>query len=101
MVKGTDIPLRLGYVAVKNRSKQDILDHMPVKEALDIEEKWFSEHRLYGRVEPGYFGSKSLIAKLMKVLSIHIKRFLPIIKRDVFDLKAQIEARLCIFRIVS
>lgn len=34
MLQGQDVPLRLGYVGVKNRSQQDINDNMTVQEAL-------------------------------------------------------------------
>merc|ERR1719335_1384773 len=34
MLKGEDIPLRLGYVGVKMRSQQDIASSKPVKDAL-------------------------------------------------------------------
>ncbi|CAD7925244.1 unnamed protein product [Amoebophrya sp. A120] len=94
MVKGEEVHLRLGFIGVKNRSKQDIMDNMTVAEALKMEERWFSEHPTYGRVEPGYFGTKALIERLMRVLSVHIRWFLPKIKRDVFDLRSKIDVRL-------
>ncbi|CAD7948163.1 unnamed protein product [Amoebophrya sp. A25] len=93
-VKGEDVHLRLGFIGVKNRSKQDIMDNMTVAEALKMEEKWFAEHPTYSRVEPGYFGTKALVDRLMKVLSLHIRWFLPKIKRDVFDLRQKIDLRL-------
>ena len=46
MVKGMDVHLRLGFVGVKNRSKQDIMDNMSVKDALKQETEWFKNHRL-------------------------------------------------------
>ncbi len=58
------------------------------------EENWFSNHRLYGRVEPGYFGTKALVDRLMKVLSLHIRQSLPAIKRDVHKEKQNIDAKL-------
>ena len=48
----------------------------------------------YGRVEPGFFGTQSLIQKLMKILGLQIKAFLPKIKRDVFEMRQKIELRL-------
>ena len=32
MLRGEDVPLRLGYVGVKMRSQQDILNKKPVKD---------------------------------------------------------------------
>lgn len=37
MIMGNEVPLRLGYVAVKNRSQQDIIDSKGVKQALKEE----------------------------------------------------------------
>ena len=44
MLTGQDIPLRLGYVGIKNRSQQDILDKMTVKEAIEKEKLYFATH---------------------------------------------------------
>ncbi len=93
-MKGEEVSLRLGFIGVKNRSKQDMMDNMTVQQALKMEERWFSDHRVYGRVEPGYFGTRALVERLMKVLSLHIRAFLPKIKRDVFDLRSKIDQRL-------
>lgn len=47
MLSGQDVPLRLGYIGVKNRSQQDINDGMSVKEAIEREKMWFSTHPIY------------------------------------------------------
>ena len=44
LILGKEVPLRLGYVAVKNRSQQDILDNLTVKEALEKEKAYFADH---------------------------------------------------------
>ena len=41
LLMGNDVPLKLGYVGVKNRSQQDIKDNMSVVKALEIEEQYF------------------------------------------------------------
>lgn len=47
MILGNEVPLRLGYVAVKNRSQQDIIDSKGVKQALKEEQEWFENHPIY------------------------------------------------------
>lgn len=44
MIMGKEVPLRLGYVAVKNRSQQDINDKMRVQKALKDEREFFESH---------------------------------------------------------
>lgn len=41
MLEGRDVKLRLGFVGIKNRSQKDIIDMVPVKRALEIENGWF------------------------------------------------------------
>jgi replication fork clamp-binding protein CrfC len=47
MLSGQDVPLRLGYVGVKNRSQQDIIDNMSVKDAVEREKLYFATHPVY------------------------------------------------------
>ena len=47
MILGQEVPLRLGYVGVKNRSQQDINDKMRVFKALSEEKLFFSSHKIY------------------------------------------------------
>lgn len=37
MLEGKEVPMRLGYVGIKNRSQQDIINQVPVKKANEIE----------------------------------------------------------------
>ena len=34
MIEGKDVNLRLGFIGIKNRSQQDIMDRIPVKVAI-------------------------------------------------------------------
>mmetsp|Transcript_18978 Transcript_18978/g.21809 ORF Transcript_18978/g.21809 Transcript_18978/m.21809 type:complete len:531 (-) Transcript_18978:27-1619(-) len=93
MMMGQEVPLRLGYVGVKNRSQQDITDKMRVKKALAEEKLFFSSHPVYSTLPQEMFGTASLTKKLTKVLFTHIKNYLPQIvkeinikRRDVEDL---------------
>jgi len=51
MLRGDDVPLRLGYVGVKMRSQQDIVNKKPVKDSLKDEKDWFENHRVYSNLE--------------------------------------------------
>ena len=37
MIEGKDVQLRLGFIGIKNRSQQDIIDRVPVKIAVEKE----------------------------------------------------------------
>lgn len=42
MIMNQEVPLRLGYVAVKNRAQEDIINRIPVKEAIEKERMYFA-----------------------------------------------------------
>ena len=94
MDKGTDakkallneeIPLKLGYVAVKNRSKQDLIDKIPMKDAFAKEKSFFSNHPVYSTLSSTYYGTDVLIQKLTKILFKIIREHLPTIIRAIDD----------------
>ena len=94
MDKGTDasnallnkeIPLKLGYVGVKNRSKQDLIDKIPMAAAVKKEKDFFYNHPVYKRMPPGYYGTDVLIQKLTKVLFKVIRENLPKIIKSIND----------------
>lgn len=80
-----EISLKLGYVGVKNRSKQDLVDKIPMKAALKKEKDFFTNHPVYKRMAPGYLGTDILIQKLTKILFGIIKEHLPSIVRAIND----------------
>lgn len=94
MLKGEDIPLRMGYVGVKMRSQADIDNKKRVADALVDEKEWFSNHRLYSKLPPGLVGTPVLIEKLTTILFKHIRRFLPEIKREIGDKRRAVQDRL-------
>ena len=80
---GEEIPLTLGYVGVKNRSKQDLVDKIPMKEAFKKERDFFENHPVYKNMAPGYYGTNILIQKLTKVLFKIIRKNLPEIIKSI------------------
>lgn len=94
MLLGQDVPLRLGYIGVKNRSQQDINDNMSVKDAVEREKMFFSTHPIYSTMPQNHFGTETLTSKLTKVLFTHIKHNLPEITKEIKDKQRDIEDRL-------
>ena len=82
---GEEIPLKLGYVGVKNRSKQDLVNKIPMAEAFRKEKEFFSTHPVYKKMSPGYTGTDVLIKKLTKVFFRVIREHLPNIIRAIND----------------
>lgn len=94
MLKGEEVPLRLGYVGVKMRSQQDIQNKKPVVEALQDEKEYFENHRAYGKLPPGFVGTPVLVDKLTQILFKHIRRFLPDIKKEINEKRRSVQDRL-------
>ena len=82
---GEEIPLKLGYVGVKNRSKQDLIDKIPMSVAVKKEKDFFRNHPVYRTMPPGYYGTDVLIQKLTKVLFKVIRENLPRIIKSIND----------------
>ena len=77
ILKNNEIHLKLGYIAVKNRSQQDITNGMKVKEALEQERKYFATHCVYSTLPKGLCGTEILSNKLKEIFYEHISRFFP------------------------
>ncbi len=88
------MPLRLGYVGIKNRSQADINDKISVRKALDAEKLYFSQHPVYSTISQNLLGAETLTTKLSKVLFTHIKHNLPEIMREIKDKIRDIDDRL-------
>eukprot|EP00920_Eleutheroschizon_duboscqi_P000090 GHVT01000408.1.p1 GENE.GHVT01000408.1~~GHVT01000408.1.p1 ORF type:complete len:125 (-),score=37.76 GHVT01000408.1:241-615(-) len=83
MLLGEEVPLRLGYTGVKNRSQLDIKAAKPIAEAIEEEKKFFASHAVYRALPPALCGTPALVDKLTSILFRHIKHFLPDIKREI------------------
>jgi len=82
---GEEVSLKLGYVGVKNRSKQDLMDKIPMKQAIAKEKEFFNNHPVYRKMPPGYVGTDILIQKLTKILFRMIREHLPTIVKAIND----------------
>ena len=94
MLLGQEVPLRLGYVGVKNRSQQDINDKMRVRKALAEEKLFFSSHAVYSSLPQENLGTLSLTKKLTKVLFTHIKNYLPQIVKEINVRRRDVDEQL-------
>ena len=80
-----EIPLKLGYVGVKNRSKQDLIDKIPMAEASRKEREFFKSHPAYKNLPAGHLGTDVLINKLTKIYFRIIRENLPRIIKAIND----------------
>ena len=80
-----EIPLKLGYVGVKNRSKQDLVNKLPMSEMVKKEREFFRNHPVYKNMPQGYLGTNVLIQKLTKIYFKIIRENLPRIIRAIND----------------
>lgn len=94
MLMGQEVPLRLGYVGVKNRNQQSIIDKKSVKEALKEEREWFLNHPKYSSINQNLLGTDVLTTKCTKIMFTHIKSHLPDIMREIKEKMNQINDRL-------
>lgn len=72
-----EVPLKLGYVGIKNRSQQDITSNKTVAVSLAEEKSFFSSSPIYSSLPSSLVGTSSLVASLTTVLSSSIRQFLP------------------------
>lgn len=83
MIEGKDVNLRLGFIGIKNRSQQDIMDRISVKVAIEREQLYFSTHPVYSTMQQNLLGIGNLTNKLTKILFTHIKHNLPEIMKEI------------------
>lgn len=94
MIMNQEVPLRLGYVGVKNRAQEDIINQIPVKEALAKEQAYFASHPVYSALPPDRLGCFELTKQLSKILFIHIKHSMPEIIREIKEKRGEAEAEM-------
>lgn len=83
ILNNDEIVLKYGYVAVKNRSMQDIKDNITVAQGLELEEKFFSQDKYIDFKNRGLVGTKNLVNRLSMILSKNIQNSLPQIIKEL------------------
>lgn len=92
MILNREIPLKLGYVGIKNRSQEDINNKVKVGEALNKEDEYFKNHQVYRNIDPRYLGTRSLTKRLTQVLEKNINKHLRSILNEVNEKAKECEA---------
>ena len=80
-----EIPLKLGYVGVKNRSKLDLNNKISMAESSRKEREFFKSHPVYKNLPAGHLGTDVLINKLTKIYFRIIRENLPRIIKAIND----------------
>ena len=89
-----EIPLKLGYVGVKNRSKQDLNNKISMAETAKKEREFFKSHPVYRNIPAGHLGTDVLINKLTKIYFRIIRENLPKIIKAINERLKQAEEEL-------
>ena len=87
------IPLKMGYIAVVNRSQADINKNLSVREGNAKERQYFAKHSGY-RMSESRCGTHNLARILNQLLVKHIKEVLPDIKAKISQMVKETEANL-------
>eukprot|EP01098_Paradermamoeba_levis_P003143 TRINITY_DN1465_c0_g1_i2.p1 TRINITY_DN1465_c0_g1~~TRINITY_DN1465_c0_g1_i2.p1 ORF type:complete len:412 (-),score=163.39 TRINITY_DN1465_c0_g1_i2:22-1257(-) len=82
ILTGKVIPLKLGYVGVINRSQQDIISKVPIREALKKENEFFNSSPTY-KLLGSRSGTHYLSTMLNRILIQHIRECLPELKAKI------------------
>ncbi len=93
ILSGRVYPLKLGFIAVVNRSQQDIQNAKPMSEALKAESDFFRHHPAY-RNMANRCGTQYLAKSLNTTLMAHIRDRLPDIKARLNTLMGQTQQEL-------
>lgn len=93
ILSGRVYPLKLGFIAVVNRSQQDIQTNKPLSEALQGERDFFKHHPAYRNIA-SRCGTQFLAKQLNSTLMSHIRDRLPDIKARLNTLMGQTQQEL-------
>ncbi|KAM9859093.1 LOW QUALITY PROTEIN: interferon-induced GTP-binding protein Mx-like [Aulostomus maculatus] len=89
------IPLKKGYMVVKCRGQQEIIDNVSLIEAIDRERLFFSNHQHFRALySEGHATIPKLAEKLTLELVQHIERTLPHLEEQIEEKLTQIQTEL-------
>lgn len=77
LLENNEVPLKNGYIALKNRSQKDLEDRLPVNVAIQKELLFFQSHPTYSKMKTEYFGIENLVDRLRRLFFDHLTNFLP------------------------
>lgn len=94
ILKNKEIPLRYGYVGIKNRNQEDVNNNVPVEDSLKAEKKYFTTSPIYSTLPSDLFGTESLTKKLTGILYQQIKSSMPEIFMEIKKKKKEAQDEL-------
>ena len=89
-----EIPLKLGYVGIRNRSKQDRVNKLSLAEMKIKEKEFFKSHSAYNDLSSELLGTEALINKLTKLYFKMVKENCPIIDNAINERIKKVEKEL-------
>jgi len=87
-------PLKLGYVALKNRSTQELKAGMTLAEARYAEKNFFTTHPAFSNLAPDLWGVDTLTNRLIDILVSRIQVAIPEMERQVQKLLDETTSKL-------
>jgi len=78
-----DLKLALGYVAVRNRTQDEIDTRLSFEEARKLEKDYFDSHPELGDMPPHYKGTLKLATKLTEIQIERIRSILPKVRETI------------------
>lgn len=82
-MRGKNIHLQLGFVALRCRTPSEVKNGMSKKEAMRAESVLFSTHPLLSSLDQTEWGIASLVAKIISVQAERVEDFIPEIKNKL------------------
>ena len=89
-----EIPLKMGYVGMINRSKQDRVNKLSLAEMKIKEKEFFKSHSAYNDLSSELLGTEALINKLTKLYFKMVKENCPIIDNAINERIKKVEKEL-------
>jgi len=89
-----EIPLKLGYVGIINRSKKDLDNKLSMEEITKKEKEFFETHSTYKNMHHDFFGKEILINKLTAIYFEIITKNMPKIIKSINNNIKKIEDEL-------
>ena len=86
--------MRYGYVGIKNRCQEDVINNVPVEDSLKSEKKFFTTSPIYSTLPSDLFGTHSLTQKLTNILYHQIKNSMPKIFEEIKSKKKAAQEEL-------
>jgi len=82
-------PLKLGYVVVKNRSPDELVEDTSLAQARSNERRFFEQHDALAKLPSHLVGCSALTERLTDLLVSRIKSALPVMKFELLEMQRE------------